>query len=125
MRNKAFAPLIEQICMIAVFAIVAAVCIGGFSRADNISRQTQQQDAAVNLAQNVAEQVKAGALRPEEASLLYYNDALQPAEAETAAFTVRLTPETSDPLLGSARITVLRDGEELFSLTVKWQEGTV
>ena len=124
MKNKAFAPLIEQICMIAVFAIVAAVCIGGFSTAYNISRETERKDNAVLLAQNAAEQLKCGSITLSgEAIDLSYDAKLQPA-ADSGVYTVNIAPApTEDPLLSGARITVYYADEALFALTVHWQEG--
>lgn len=125
MKNKAFAPLIEQICMIAVFAIVAAVCIGGFSMAYNISRETERKDAAVLLAQNTAEQLKGGSITlAGETLVLCYDAQLQPTAGEDAEYTVTVTSvPTQQALLCGARITVYYADEALFALTVHYQEG--
>lgn len=125
MKSKAFAPLIEQICMIAVFAIVAAVCIGGFSMAYNISRETERKDAAVLLAQNTAEQLKCGQLLLEEPQVtLFFDQQRHPADAQDGVYRVRIASVGErDALLSGAQICVYYGDEELFALTVHWQEG--
>ena len=71
MRNRAFLPLIEQILMIAVFAIVSAVCIGCFASARSISLGTEKKDTAVILAQNTAESIKANGLSEKTVALKF------------------------------------------------------
>lgn len=60
MKNKASLLLMEQLVMILVFALCAALCLQCFVAADEISRETALRDRAVLLAQNTAECMKAG-----------------------------------------------------------------
>lgn len=60
MKNKASLLLMEQLVMILVFALCAALCLQGFVAADRISRETALRDEAVVLAQNTAEALKVG-----------------------------------------------------------------
>ena len=124
MRNKAFSPLVELIFMIAIFSIVAAVCVSGFSLSHQISRRTQQTDAAVILAQNLAEQMKGCQISVASTPLTFrYNDQLQPTEADTPAYTVTVTPIATDySQLQGAQICVSSADEILFSLTIHWQK---
>jgi hypothetical protein len=122
MRNRAFSPLLEQILMIAVFALVAAVCISGFSKAYHISQQTQHTDNAVILAQNLAEDLKAGLITADET--VFYDDALHPTTEAQAVYTATVTAQqTGEAGLGSACIRISHKNTQLYSLTVHWQEG--
>ena len=58
MRSKASLFLMEQLVMLLVFALAAALCLGVFVRADRISEETHQRDQAVILACNAAELLK-------------------------------------------------------------------
>ena len=59
MKSKATLFLMEQLVMILVFALAAALCLGVFARADAMSRQLARRDEAVILARNAAELLKA------------------------------------------------------------------
>ena len=58
MRSKAPLALMEQMVMVLVFALAAALCLQAFALADRISRQNAERDQALVAAQNAAEQVK-------------------------------------------------------------------
>ena len=60
MRSKASLQLMEQMIMILVFAVAAALCLQVFAKSGEISRRTACQDAAVQLARNAAELYKQG-----------------------------------------------------------------
>ena len=59
MKNKTPLPLMEQLIMILVFALSAALCLQGFALADHLSRQQKSREKAVVIAQNIAETLKA------------------------------------------------------------------
>ena len=122
MRNRAFSPLLEQILMIAVFALVAAVCVSGFSKAYRISQQTHRKDQAVILAQNLAEELKSG-LRPAD-DRIFYDDTLQPTTEAKAAYVATITPISTDMAgLGGACIRIHFEDTQLYTLNVHWQEA--
>ena len=58
MKSKATLFLMEQLVMLLVFALAAALCLGIFVRADRISAETKERDEAVILACNAAEMLK-------------------------------------------------------------------
>jgi len=58
MKNKTPLVLAEQLIMILVFAIAAALCLQGFALADKQSTENRMQDQAVIIAQNAAETYK-------------------------------------------------------------------
>lgn len=60
MKNKASLQLMEQLIMILVFAVAAALCLQVFAKSAEISRQTACQDEAVQTARNAAELYKHG-----------------------------------------------------------------
>lgn len=55
MKSKAPLLLMEQMIMLLVFALAAALCLQAFVKSDASSRWIQNRDTAVNLVQNVAE----------------------------------------------------------------------
>ncbi len=122
MKNRAFLPLIEQVMMIAVFAIVSAVCIGCFSLARMICQGTEYKDNAVILAQNTAEAIKHnGGIDGE--TVIGYTDTLTETDADNAVYLVTVQPfDDGDALLGSARIRVSRHDRTVYTVTVCWQE---
>ena len=117
MKNKAPLPLMEQLIMVLVFALTAALCLQGFSLADRISRRQEAKETAAMLAQNMAETLKACSGDPEAASRLI--DDLP----ENPGFTVQAIPiSTENPLLGCARNVVTYEEETIYELTIAWQE---
>lgn len=109
MKSKASLVLMEQLIMVLVFALAAALCLRCFAKAEDISVQTAHRDEAVWIAQNAAELLKAGK-EPE-------------AIAEDSGFTLHIQEaDTDTPGLRQAEIQVLFDKEVLFSLTTGWQE---
>lgn len=135
MKNKAPLALMEQLVMIAVFALAAVLCLQVFVVSDRLSRESEARDRAVTAAQNAAETLKscdgdfgsAARIRGRtegENWILDYDENWQPAE-EKAAYYVKVTPtDSGHKLLGAAEITVQRAGKEetIFTLPVAWQE---
>lgn len=136
MRNRSLLPLMEQICMIAVFALAAALCLQGFTLANRISKNQMSKDRAVVMAQNAAEVLKSVSGDFDEACTIYggshhgsnwyisYDGAWNPLTSRDGeVYSVQaFHRETGDPLLGSATICVRQDSEILYTLTVSWQE---
>ncbi len=139
MKSKALLPLMEQLTMVLVFALTAALCLQGLTLADRISRRQEDQKQAVIMVQNAAEMLKhtsgdfvqsAGQLGGQWDGLgwnIPYDASWQPlADSGNAVYLLNAVPvETDNPFLGSARIRVLREEEILFEITVSWQEVNV
>lgn len=126
MKNRASLVLMEQLVMILVFALSAALCLRLFVAADSLSRETELQDQAVVLAQNGAETMKAchGSFS-EAAQLLGGNFSGGSLTVRYEGLNLKITPEAPEtPGLGMAEITVTdpQTGKTLFSLTAAWQE---
>ena len=127
MKSKAPLPLMEQLIMILVFALTAALCLRGFSLASQLSRRQQARQEAVLLAQNAAEILKNThgdySLTAEQLEGQWDGHVLKadcPKQLQLQVIPI----ETGTPFLGSARITILDPQEVLFELTVSWQEVT-
>ena len=110
MKNKASLLLMEQLVMILVFALAAALCLEAFAKAETISGETVRRDRAVVLARNAAELLKAG----------------EDTAAENLGrdgYRVDVIPRDSGlPGLAQAEITVYFEEEPVFSLETGWQE---
>ena len=114
-RNKSSLLLMEQLVMVLVFALAAALCLGIFVKADRISRETASRDEAVLIAQNAAELLKATAGDAERTL----------AVLTPMAGAYRLEIEKTDSeikLLGNAEIRVYLEETLLFILRTGWQE---
>lgn len=138
MRSKAPLALMEQMVMILVFALAAALCLRAFVLSDSLSKENTRQDDAVLLAQNAAEVYKAcrgdgtaaaemlgGEVSQGVWSSFYTEDLTAAANRENAAYMVAVLPEQTDvPGLGRAVAAVFEaDGSEsLFELDVAWQK---
>jgi len=110
MRSKVTLILMEQLIMVLVFALTAALCLAFFAKADVAAREVARQDAAVLLAQNTAERLKAGET-PEQ------------LVAQTP-HTLEIVPLNSDTAgLAQAEIRIFYQEKLVFSLVTGWQEG--
>ena len=143
MRNRSPLVLMEQVVMVLVFALAAALCLQVFALADKTSRHSEEVDRAVQACQSAAEALKAaggdvahaqqaaaarmgGAV---EDGLWYvlYNEEWKPVggvDEAAYALYVRGAAEQTDGLAkADVRMEACdADGGELFSLTVAWQE---
>ncbi len=135
MRSKTPLALMEQLAMVLVFALAAAVCLQVFVLADQISRTCQARDRAVVAAQSAAETLKGyhgdyeraarsfGGTLDEQQWRLNYDENWQQTEGD-AAYCMTVTPaDSGQTLLGAADVAVCdQDGDVLFELSVAWQE---
>ena len=58
MRSKAPLAMMEQMVMILVFALAAALCLQAFVKSDQISRASEERDQAAALCQSAAEAIQ-------------------------------------------------------------------
>lgn len=141
MRDKSPLLLMEQVLMILVFALAAAVCLRAFALSHELSRQSEARDSAVMAAQNTAEAMKhrggaaedafaaAAELIGGELSLGNYRagyDENWNVTAENAVYTLEAAETAAAEGLTAVELRVWDDSgeerEELFGLTVVWQE---
>ena len=135
MKNKAPLALMEQLIMILVFALAAALCLRLFVYSDQVSVNGAARDQAAAVVQNAAETLKAcgdaeagaqalDACREGEGWYIGYDEAWQ-VTREQPAYRVVILPGEEDGFLGSAQVTAEDgEGESLFAVTVMWQEAT-
>lgn len=136
MRNKAPLTLMEQLVMLLVFALAAALCLQVFVLSDQLSRRCEERDRAVVVAQNAAEIMKTckgniidcsgilGGSVDGSAWKIGYDVDWQQTALDQAAYQILVVPVASaTKLLGTAEVCAQTiEGELLFQLTVSWQE---
>jgi type II secretory pathway pseudopilin PulG len=125
MRSKAPLALMEQMVMLLVFALAAALCVQVFVLSDKTSRRNEARDQAVLAAQNAAETLKN--LNGDYQTAAEYSGGSwdgQVWEQELDCGVLKVTAADSDtPLLGMAEAAVYdEDGKLLFTLPIAWQE---
>ena len=139
MRSKAPLVLMEQMVMLLVFALAAALCLQAFVKSDAASRRSEARDHAVILAQNAAETIRyyggdmgnALSQASEELGvscaqgLLWqdYDEDWNPDNNGVYRLLAQGVP-TDVPGLWVVRVEVLEgeSPEPLFSIEVAWQE---
>lgn len=135
MKSKTSLSLIEQVIMIAVFAVAAAISIRIFVYADNVSKKAEIQDFAVTEVQNAAEVIKNtkgdlekaaealnGSVKDGKLTVGYNGDFEKTELGPVYILTAEKTAAASE-LTGSATIEFKCGEESIFSLRVCWQEG--
>lgn len=127
MKSKTPLVLMEQLVMVLVFALAAALCLRCFVRSDQLSGRNALRDEAVLCAQSAAETLKSCRGDYEQAARLLdgqWDSGKVTAQTQEGCTLLILPRETDDPLLGSADIEVYcpKEHELLFGLTVAWQE---
>ena len=126
MKSKAPLTLMEQLIMILVFALAAALCLQAFAAADRSSRESALRDQAVAEAQNAAEVLKGYGGDYEKAVSLCGGtwDGLC-WTVQRDEIVLQATPaDSGNPLLGCAEIQVTdHSGTVLFTLSAAWQKG--
>ena len=144
MKNKALLPLMEQLIMILVFALAAALCLRGFTLASRFSHRQENQNQAVLKVQNAAELLKASsgdfsatALQlqgtlSDTSIVVFYDSEWQTISSseDKHDFLMQITPtETGSRLLGAARLALYETSnpeipsgaQSLFEITTAWQ----
>lgn len=124
MKNRTSLVLMEQLVMVLIFALAAALCLGVFVKADQISQETQRRDEAVLLAQNGAEVLKSCAGDAEKAARILGGSPTETGlTVESGGYTMNVEfVDSGTPGLGQARISVYLAEELLFTLQTGWQE---
>ena len=146
-KSKAPLVMLEQLVLLLVFALAAALCLQAFVKSDASSRESEARDRAALLCQSMAEEMRLNGGNPAEAAIAVLGDDWQcetglfnvPLNEDMTAYTAsgfpyegapyRLETFASEtvlnaqiPRLDGAEILVREeDGEELFSLEVLWQ----
>ena len=137
MRSKAPLALMEQMIMILVFALAAALCLRAVVSADTLSRQRELRDRALTEGQSMAELVKGhggnlegaaavygGSLEDGVWQCLFDQDWQQTENASAAYCRLEVAPSEGEPGLGSAQVSgySVDSGTQLFAFSIAWQE---
>lgn len=138
MKSKAPLAMMEQIVMVLVFALAAALCVQTFVLSGKISKKTEAENRAAVEAQNVAETMKNGGLseyleryvpkQTEDKYVSFFTKDWKITEEENQAeynMTV-IYKESADLFLWQADITLADvSGEELIRIPVAGQTEVV
>ena len=142
MKSKAPLSLMEQMVMILVFALAAALCLQAFVKSDSISSRSDARDRAVVLCQSTAEALRhtdqaedalhlvnpsAPVFYEGSQAEIHYNADWSLCENREYTYRLAVQPaETDQPGLAKALVQVWQSGQAqpLFQLEVAWQEVT-
>lgn len=136
MRSRAPLALMEQMVMLLVFALAAALCLQAFVKSDSISRQSEARDRAAMLVQSAAEAIQScggdacdaftgaaellGGQYEQGLFWLDYDENWNPG-----GDAYRLEAQgilTDNPALREAVVQVVdAQGEPVFSIQIAWQ----
>lgn len=126
MRSKTPLVLMEQLVMVLIFALAAALCLRCFVGADRLSARNALRDDGVLAAQTAAETIKGcGGDYEKAAELLGGQWSDGRITVDRDGLTLFVAPaDSGNALLGSASIEVYAGDDDrlLFDLTVLWQE---
>lgn len=123
MRSKAPLVIIEQLVMLLVFALSAAICVQIFALSERLSVQYEAEDRAVVEAECIAEEIKISGLSENETFYFDHDwNAVSEGDGEVYRVEVVLS-ESGSRFLGEGTITVYdQRGQQLCELPVAWQE---
>lgn len=136
MGNKSALGMIEQMVMLLVFALAAAVCLRMFALSNTLSGKYETTDRAVLAAQNAAEMLKKngvtwiteqpGVMHTKENTwAILYDENWEVSDAETMAYALvaEFSADTDEFLWQAELKMITESGEELFRLPVAGQYG--
>ena len=134
MKSKAPLAMMEQLVMVLVFALAAALCLQTFVLSGKISKKTEAKNRAVTEAQNAAEIMKNGGFskyleryapkQTEEESVSFFTKDWEiTGEENRAEYKMTVSYRESEDLsLWQADITLATaSGEELIRIPVAGQ----
>ncbi|BAK98215.1 hypothetical protein OBV_10170 [Oscillibacter valericigenes Sjm18-20] len=140
MRSKTPLALMEQLVMVLVFALAAALCIQAFAASDRISGTAAARDRAVQLAQSAAEIMKSrggdlvqaqsaamerlgGQLSQGVWYVLYDRDWNEVSDGSAeAVYRLEAQPDSNAEQPKADIRVSMEDGKTLIALPVVWQE---
>lgn len=126
MKSKSPLIMLEQLLMLLVFALAAALCLQAFVLADSLSKSTGHQDSAILEVQKAAETIKhCGGDMGKAAEMLggQLNEKLLQVSSDDCIIYAE-KQDCGVALMGSARVWAEDEkGQELLSVSVAWQSG--
>ena len=142
MRSKSPLALMEQVIMVLVFALAAALCLRVFAFADRMSERNADIDRAVTICQNAAETLKmqggdvahaqsgaaellGGSVEQGVWYILYderWSEVTDLSEAAYALYVQGVPTEVDGLYRADVRVDTCEENTEtLFSIPVAWQ----
>lgn len=136
MKNKAPLMLMEIMILMLAFAFSTALCIKAFVKSDEISRRSEARDNAVIIVENVAERLRNNGgdlaktameldadLNGNTIVINYDKYTHKTDNVSEYQMKAELCPAKMKGM-GEARISVSdKKSDELFSISVMWQEA--
>lgn len=123
-RRKTPLSLMEQVVMVFVFAMAAAICVQAFVLARNMSLKSIETDHALNICQSMAEEIKENHGKISNPVRTYDDKWVDNVENYT--YIVSFIVDKSDSLCKEGTIEVRKkDKTLLYELPVAWQEVDV
>ena len=120
MKSKAPLVMMEQIVMVLVFALAAALCLRTFVLSGKISQMTENKNRAVLEVQNAAENMKHG----DAVGTTYFSKEWEIVQEETFAeyiMTVSYAETSNLPVWQAEIVLMTAEGEELARIPVAGQ----
>lgn len=139
MNKKASLNLMEQLIMVLVFALCAAICLQCFILSDHLSKEQGVKAHSALIVQNAAEVLKSSSGDLSKATKIMggymegyvwqipYSESWEiVADGEAATYIMQAQIlEDNDVFLGTANIALLHHGETVLSASVSWQKGVL
>lgn len=135
MRSKTPLALMEQMVMVLIFSLAAAVCVQAFVLADRMSKDRAAADQAILQAESAAELVKychgdlreaaemLGGSADEAAWELWLDANGEPVEKDGRTEVVIQTLNSENPRLGRAEVRVRKaDQTQILVFETAWQQ---
>ena len=126
MKSKAPLVMMEQLIMLLVFALAAALCLQAFVLADSQSKTTSRRDSAILEVQRTAETIKYCRGDMEKAAGILgadFDEGTLSLGCEDCSVYAR-SEDSGTEFLGSARVWAEDEkGQELLAVSVAWQGG--
>lgn len=142
MRSRSSLAMMEQIIMLLVFALAAALCLQAFVKSDQMSRNSEARDRAMTVCQSAAEAIRHtggdleraaellgipyGAYAQEEPAFsVHYNEDWTLSDTREYAYVLRAERVNSGTAgMGRARVEAAAAGgaDVLFAIDICWQE---
>ena len=106
---------------VLLFVVCCGVVAGIFLRAFVITEDAETCHAGVYRCRNQAEYFRAGEI-PEQNTMVYYDENVQPSDPETAAYYVTVTDQPEETAAGTLHTGIITahtiDGTEIYTLNV-------
>lgn len=117
MKHRSLLLLLEICIMLGLLFTVAAVCLAGLGKANEISRKADDLAKSAVLCENVCEILRQSGGDTDKAYAFARENL-----PEGLSLTVEKTASDS-VYIEKALVLVSRNGEEVFSMHVAWQKG--